>query len=76
MSAHPLLPRITMPQIPVRIRALATLAGAAAWLPATPALAHGGHGLPGHAHWHATDVLGFVALAVGVAALVWWRGRK
>lgn len=79
MTAHPLLPRTPMPKIPVRPRALpplAALASAAAWLPATPALAHEGHGLPGHAHWHATDVLGFVALAVGVAALVWWRGRK
>lgn len=36
---------------------------------ATAAVAHGGHGLDTSAHWHATDVLGFViaaALAVAV----------
>ena len=34
------------------------------------AFAHEGHGLEGSAHWHATDTLGFVGLAV-VAAVVW-----
>jgi hypothetical protein len=38
------------------------------------ALAHGGHGLPGSAHWHATDTLGFVALGL-VAVAVWFIGR-
>jgi hypothetical protein len=38
------------------------------------ALAHDGHGLVG-AHWHATDVWGYVALAVLIAAAVWWTGR-
>ena len=38
------------------------------------ALAHEGHGLPGSAHWHATDTLGFMGLiAVGVA--VWLIGK-
>ncbi len=38
------------------------------------AAAHEGHGLPG-AHWHASDTVGFVALAVlAVAAL--WLGRS
>ena len=38
------------------------------------AFAHEGHGLPGSAHWHATDTLGFVGLiAVGVA--VWLIGK-
>ena len=41
-----------------------------------PAWAHEGHGLPGTAHWHGTDVLGFVAVAAGVAALTWLRGGK
>ena len=42
----------------------------------TPVLAHEGHGLPGSAHWHASDVLGFaVALAI-VAGMVWWSRRK
>ena len=39
------------------------------------ALAHEGHGLPGSAHWHATDTLGFVGLAV-VAAAVWYINKK
>lgn len=38
------------------------------------AQAHDGHGLPG-AHWHATDVLGFVAVAAVVAAMIWF-GRQ
>jgi hypothetical protein len=42
---------------------------------AAAAQAHEGHGLPG-AHWHATDVAGFVIGAVAVAALLWWRGKK
>jgi hypothetical protein len=42
---------------------------------ALAAQAHEGHGLQG-AHWHATDVVGFVAAAVAVAAVLWWRGRK
>ena len=41
---------------------------------ATSAMAHEGHGLSGP-HWHATDVLGFVAVAAVVAAFVWF-GRK
>jgi hypothetical protein len=40
------------------------------------ARAHEGHGLPGPSHWHASDVLGFVALAGVVAAIAWWRGKK
>ena len=37
--------------------------------------AHDGHGLPG-THWHATDVAGFIAVAVAAGAYLWWRGRK
>ena len=41
-----------------------------------PALAHDGHGLAG-SHWHATDVWGFVALGLGLAAAVWFsKGDK
>ena len=47
---------------------LSTLAGSA--------LAHEGHGLPGMAHWHATDVLGFVAIGAVLAAVIWFSGRK
>ena len=38
------------------------------------ARAHEGHGL-GDAHWHATDVLGFVVVAV-LVALALWAGRR
>jgi Co/Zn/Cd efflux system component len=51
------------------------LLAAAAALTATWAQAHEGHGLSG-AHWHATDAFGFVAVIAGVAAVMWWRGRK
>jgi hypothetical protein len=39
------------------------------------AWAHEGHGLPGSGHWHATDTLGFVGLAV-VAAAVWFINKR
>ena len=41
-----------------------------------PAWAHEGHGMPGFAHWHASDVLGFVAFAAVVAAVIWFKGGK
>jgi hypothetical protein len=45
-------------------------------LPSLPGWAHEGHHLPGTHHWHATDVFGYVALAV-VIGLAWWlSGRK
>ena len=43
---------------------------------AMPAWAHEGHGLPGMAHWHGTDVLGFVGVAALAAAVAWFRGGK
>ena len=43
-------------------------------LTALPALAHDGHGLFG-SHWHATDALGFVAVA-GLIALAVWLSKK
>jgi hypothetical protein len=39
------------------------------------ALAHEGHGLASP-HWHATDTMGFVLLAVIVAAALWASRRK
>ena len=39
------------------------------------ALAHDGHGA-GASHWHATDAWGFVALAIALAAAVWFTRRK
>ena len=44
-------------------------------LSSVSAWAHEGHGLPGIAHWHGTDVLGFVG-AIAVAAAIWFKGRK
>ena len=41
-----------------------------------PALAHEGHGMPGFAHWHASDVLGFVAVVGALAAVIWFKGGK
>ena len=47
-----------------------------AWLACAPALAHEGHGLAG-SHWHVADAWGFVALAVCLAAAIWFsKGGK
>ena len=43
---------------------------------ALPAWAHEGHGMPGLAHWHASDVLGFVAVVAVIAAVIWFKGGK
>jgi uncharacterized membrane protein (DUF4010 family) len=44
---------------------------------ACPAVyAHEGHGLPGFAHWHSTDVVGFIAVAGIAAVVLWMKGRK
>ncbi|WP_280154662.1 hypothetical protein [Piscinibacter sp. XHJ-5] len=51
-----------------------TVATAFACLPLCSA-AHEGHGLTG-AHWHATDLWGFVALGAVAALAVWLRRRK
>ena len=45
-------------------------------LTALPAWEHEGHGLPGTAHWHSTDVVGCVVLSIGVAAALWFVRRK
>ena len=37
--------------------------------------AHDGHGLQG-VHWHATDSVGFMVLAVLAAAALWFGRRK
>jgi len=39
------------------------------------ALAHEGHGLGRH-HWHASDTLGFIVLAVAVGLVLWATRRK
>lgn len=40
------------------------------------AFAHEGHGMPGAYHWHATDVLGYLLIAVAAVGAAWWSGRK
>lgn len=50
------------------------LAAAAAGLSAS-AHAHGGHAAATEWHWHPTDAWGFVALAAGVAILIWLSRR-
>jgi hypothetical protein len=45
------------------------------WIAPLSAAAHDGHG-PSGAHWHATDTWGFVALAIALAAAVWFSRRK
>ena len=57
----------------MRIKALAILLSGA-WIHGG-AFAHEGHGLPGSAHWHASDTLGFVGLAV-VAVAVWFLHKR
>ncbi|HYJ99608.1 MAG TPA: hypothetical protein VEX14_16220 [Burkholderiaceae bacterium] len=50
---------------------LGTLALAASPL----ALAHEGHGMDAF-HWHATDTLGFIVLAVAAGLVLWAIRRK
>jgi hypothetical protein len=45
-------------------------------LAALAAQAHEGHGLPGASHWHASDTLGWLAVAVILAVAVAWGRRK
>ena len=51
------------------------LVAAAVTQAASLAMAHEGHGMD-FAHWHATDVWGFVALGAAVALVVWIRRGK
>ena len=39
------------------------------------AVAHEGHGIEGASHYHATDVWGFVSMAVAAAVVWWFTGR-
>lgn len=63
-------------RIQPRAPARAALSGGIAALTWLPAWAHEGHGMPGFAHWHASDVLGFVAIVGVVAAVIWFKGGK
>ena len=38
--------------------------------------AHTGHGLPGSAHWHASDALLYLGAALAAAAGLWLSRRK
>ena len=53
-----------MNKFATRVMAGAATAGA------TTVFAHDGHGLTG-GHWHATDALGFVAVAAMIALAIW-----
>ncbi len=57
-------------------KTLKSIAACAVAVSTGAAFAHEGHGLIGP-HWHATDVWGFVALALVVGVALWWhRGGK
>jgi len=43
---------------------------------ALAAHAHEGHGLPGVSHWHASDTLGWIVVALIVVIALVWRRRK
>ena len=43
---------------------------------AATAHAHEGHGLPGAAHWHASDLWGFMLPLAVLGAAAWWIRRK
>jgi hypothetical protein len=45
------------------------------WLVPTLVQAHEGHGIQGASHYHATDVWGFVGIAVAAAVVWWFTGR-
>ena len=51
------------------------LLGALALALPSLATAHEGHGMGAH-HWHATDTLGFIVLAVAVGLVLWTIRRK
>ena len=38
--------------------------------------AHSGHGLPGSAHWHASDAVFFIGLALVVGLAITWLVRR
>jgi hypothetical protein len=49
--------------------------GALALAASSLAVAHEGHGMGTH-HWHATDALGFVVLAIAIGLVLWATRRK
>lgn len=53
-----------------KLTSLRPLAALALLSASSLALAHDDHGLHG-SHWHATDVLGFVAFGAAVAVALW-----
>ena len=56
---------------------MSRLAACLLLLPFLPsfAFAHEGHGIEGASHYHATDVWGFVSMAVAAAVVWWFTGR-
>jgi hypothetical protein len=56
-------------------KTLKLIAASAVFTWATSTFSHETHGLTG-SHWHATDALGFVAVAALVAVAWWLSARK
>ena len=56
------------------LNAIVLVAAYATLTRASTAFAHDGHGLAG-SHWHATDVLGFVAVGCLAAVAIWLARR-
>ena len=50
--------------------------GAGLMLLAGLAQAHTGHDLPGSAHWHASDALLYLGVALAAASGLWLNRRK
>jgi hypothetical protein len=53
-----------------------TLSSVLGLITALAAQAHPGHDMPGSSHWHATDVLGYLAVAAVAVGAAWWIRRK
>ncbi|MCC2633469.1 hypothetical protein [Ramlibacter sp.] len=49
---------------------------AIALLASGAAHAHPGHGLPQAWHWHSTDTVGFLVVAVLAGLALWFTGKK
>jgi hypothetical protein len=60
--------RLNLKTAPLLIASIALSTGAG------DVFAHDGHGMSG-SHWHATDVLGFIALACVIGLIHWLANR-
>jgi hypothetical protein len=60
----------------MKVVAMKTLLTSALALSAVAAQAHEGHGLPGVGHWHASDTVGLLLVAMLAAGALWFTRRK